>query len=253
MSNKIALHITLPFKESRLRYLNCILSNCIGYPLKTDIYVHTNVAKFPTDKLDRYSNGHIIIIHNGPEPEYLSWKCRPIIDSQKDKYDYTMYSDVDVVIPPQAVVYYLTYRQICNTQGYNLGFVRVYNDKGQLYNKDFPDKIAKEHVIIEHERFVKNTFVQCGMWIYDKETMIRWAQTDDFNPKKIMKRKYKKGTRIEKQVPEKSSLGLHFPGSKWYKDTIIPTKMNGNLLHPDCKVYTFNGNDNRIPFHKCIL
>lgn len=247
---KIGYHITFPYKDSRLKYIYAILKNCNGYSIPTDIFIHTTVEQFPTNAIKHYTNGKLMLLFHDND-EYLPWKCRSLISIMKNDYDFVMYSGYEMIIPPKAIDYYLKYFKLCLDNKFNIGFVKTCIHKHNEYIVNLHEPL-KRNYLYNTERYIICDNNHWGFWIYDKETIYKWIQSPEFDPRNIMKRKYnKKGQ--EKFISEKSEYGLNFPENKWFKHTIIPTTMNGTLLNLDCRVHSLIKHENlSIRFHRCV-
>ena len=77
---------------------------------------------------NKYTNGILNIIYHdltNINPFYLTWKCRDLLKQQKDDYDIFMYIEDDILVPCNAIKYWLKYNKDLIDIQYNLGFIKV--------------------------------------------------------------------------------------------------------------------------------
>jgi len=257
---KATAHITFFYDENRFKYLDKAIEYIKDHPYHTDIYIHTN--QYFRHKVFPDLN---IIVHELPEnPFYLTWKCRPIIEKQKDNYDIFMYLEDDIGIPKKAIEYWLKYKDECLRSGMNLGFLRVERNTadGLFYVSDFKKKLEKTirsgmnlgflrverniadglFYVSDFKKKLKKTITIDGMsyiinninpyvafWIYDKKEFNRFIQSKEW---KFNFKGY--------SIRASSAIGWNSPKSKRYKHTVIP--LINNSIIDDCKVYHLPNN-----------
>jgi hypothetical protein len=105
---KITKHISFYFLIDRIMYINT-------YEYRTDIFIHTNNIDLHKEMFNNYTNGYIKIIYHdlsNTHPFYLTWKCRDLLQQQRDEYDIFMYIEDDILVPYKAIKYWLKYNQI---------------------------------------------------------------------------------------------------------------------------------------------
>ena len=125
---KITKHISFYFLIDRFIYINNIIDETNKYEYTTDIFIHTNNIDLQESMFNNYTNGYIkIIYHNlsNINPFYLTWKCRELLQQQRNDYDIFMYIEDDILVPYKAIQYWLEYNKILLEMNYNLGFVRI--------------------------------------------------------------------------------------------------------------------------------
>jgi hypothetical protein len=141
---KITIHISFFFIENRIIYINNIINETNKYEYTTDIFIHTNNKDLHEGFFTPYTNGYIKIIKHDlskENPFYLTWKCRDLLKKQKDDYDIFMYIEDDILVPYNAIKYWLEYNEKLIEYGYNLGFVRIEINKDNIeYITDLPGK-----------------------------------------------------------------------------------------------------------------
>ena len=251
----IAVHITFYYIESRLRYINKILSNLSAIPHNISVFIYsTKKLDFPSV----FENVEVKVIHfnflnlrKGKRfligkrglsripsvlrqyihPYYLTWKNRKYVKRFIDQYDVQIYLEDDISFTNAAFNYWLKYKDMCMDYDYNLGFLRVEVDEDN--NKLFCSDLTKtpERIInIGNQLFLLNDHnPYCGFWIYDKEELKKFTESKEWYFK------FK-----EYDIREKSAIGWHGLNMKRYKGTIIPLQVLENnicVTHHECKVH----------------
>lgn len=269
---KIAKHITYYWNDNhtRIDILNEIIRNVNTYSYETDIFIHTNMIRsihtnttFSTDilisntkgsiniikhhityewyrgileeisnKTMRTMNKHLITKHSGL---FLSWKCRELIKEQSDTYDIFMYIEDDIIVPNNAIVnYWMNYKDICLSHGYNLGFIRVEmsDNSNQLLCSDIalPFDIKLSLTLNTIDFVINNRNVYCAFWIYDRQELLRWINSEYFNPLNVQ----------GYDIRERSAIGF----IPFYNNTILP--YSNNLLLDDCKIFHLKKNSQYV-------
>lgn len=246
---RFSVHITFHFVRERIRFLNRIISECGSYPGTADIFIHTNV-QFNSNLLFEHTTGKLnLIVHDmrGQNPYLLTWKCRGLLRELKDDYDVFMYLEDDILVPREAIDYWLQYAPLAKSRNYNLGFVRTEvtgRPDGAECITDLPKvRLPRVYASIEGVEFIFNSVnPYCAFWIYDKDTFARWTDSPLYDPKNIK----------EFDVREKSATGLHGPLTRWFSGTVIPVVDSGSKLHPACKVRHMGNNYTRNS-HFCTV
>ena len=129
---KISVHITLYLKndiKKKLRDFSKIHNSFFKLSNKTKIFVHTN------KKIKNFKKNLFFIYHNikKENPYRLTWKCRVLMEQQKNDFDYFIYSEDDMLFTKDNFKYWLKYKKLFNRHTYNVGFVRT--EKPQNSNK----------------------------------------------------------------------------------------------------------------------
>jgi len=279
---KITTHISFYYNSDRFCYINRIIQECNHYPFTTDIFIHTN-NHFSNELLHEYTNGTIqIMVHDlsNIHPYMLTWKCRDLLKNQSNEYDIFMYIEDDILVPKDAILYWLKYNEVLVQHSYNLGFVRIETLDGEEYITDIP-KNKNLHKLLKYDQIVSVTksdrdslsdtnelfvinekYPYCAFWIYNKSEFHRFIHSEFYKlPNNI-------GNYGNYGIREHSAFGLHEIKANWYKHTIIPVVEHENnnasnikyLLHPSCRIYhlpnnyvTNSSNDfATIKFSECI-
>ena len=84
---KICVHITFFVKDKKkidFNKLNKVIKNYLTLTKKTYVFVHTNI------NIKKKLKSVNFITHNltNEDPHKLSWKCRTLMEKQKNQFDY---------------------------------------------------------------------------------------------------------------------------------------------------------------------
>ena len=245
---KITKHISFYFLLDRLCYINRIIDETYNYEYITDIFIHTNLVSLDINMFNKYTNGILNIIYHdltNINPFYLTWKCRDLLKQQKDDYDIFMYIEDDILVPCNAIKYWLKYNKDLIDIQYNLGFVRIEIKDNIEYITDLttPLDLDLDSIINLNETTycINNKNPYCAFWIYNKEEFTKFINSKYYDISNI----------INYGIRESSAIGLHGISTNWYLNTVIPY-MNNKLID-DCKIYHMPNNyatDNNTPFAK---
>jgi hypothetical protein len=183
-SQKMVQHITFFYIEERIKYLNEVLDNTDKYKLTTDIFIHTNDKAFKKEKLVSYKNGSLEIIWHdisGEDPHNLAWKCRSLLEQQKDMYDIFMYTEDDILVNNSTIEYWLKYKDLVLKHKYQLGFIRVETSKKNMvainqFHKNPPDKIIDS----DNNKYFVVPQPYWAFWIYDKNEFNKFVKGPDY-------------------------------------------------------------------------
>lgn len=263
-------HIVFKFREERIEYLKLIVEEFENYPFKVDVFIHCDKKLKSNLVIKNYKNGQIFIkTHNLKKyilykgwKYRLTFKARESISKQANNYDIFIYLEDDILIPKNAINYWLKYKNLCLQNKLNLGFLRIEVKDGTEYLSDLTSKLNNE-IQINNIKFIINDLnPYTAFWIYDKKEFKKWLNSDYYDLKKIhgfnnknsrvlkflhldsinylqyliYDRKHK---RID-SVMEASAFGLAYPGLKWYENTVI--KLENNKVDRDCLVFHLSNN-----------
>ena len=236
---KIAVHISFFYLEQRISYINRILLETAKYREYTDVFIHTNSATLTPDAFMPYINGIIHIVYHDlsdTHPYYLTWKCRGLMFEQRDEYDVFMYLEDDVLVPANAIEYWIKYNPLLVPINYNLGFLRIETDEANGCNKEYITDLHGDrfdHLLeIGDATFcVNNKNPFCAFWIYSREEFGRFIGSDIYrfcnNPDRY-------------DIRELSAVGFHGEKMGRYINTVIPIIQS--KLCEGCKIYHMSNN-----------
>ncbi len=232
---KISVHITLFIKgnkDKKLKNFSKIYKSFFSLSRHTKIFVHTNI------KIKNFRKNLFFIYHNikKENPYRLTWKCRSLMESQKNNYDYFIYSEDDTLFNKKNFKYWLYFKKNLNKKKYNVGFVRTEMSKidKSLWTTDQFEQL-NEYIVIENKKFVvlKNPYF--AMWIYDKKEFKNFVNSKYWNLNNW--RGLNSFTKLYDR--EKSAVGWHGLNMNRYIATVIPLKRN-NILKSSLITHSSN-------------
>tara|TARA_B100000900_G_scaffold396211_1_gene395297 strand:- start:944 stop:1786 length:843 start_codon:yes stop_codon:yes gene_type:complete len=232
---KLAVHIC-SFNgkdyQKRFIYLKKIVKNYFAISKKIKIFIHTNKIS------EKYKIKNIeYIAHDlkNENPFYLSWKCRSLIEKQKMKFDYFIYSEDDILFSKHNFKYWLNYKKICIKNNLNLGFLRTESKNKKIFSTDLINQINFK-MMIEGKMFaVNNINNYCAFWIYDRKELNKFIKTN------FWKFKWKgKNIHAFYGIREMSAVGWHGKNMFRYIATVIP--LVNKKLHSSCFIKHLSNN-----------
>jgi hypothetical protein len=245
---KACKHIAFFYREDRLNYLNQMIQAANTYPFYTDIFIHTNTI-FDTDTLTKPTNGEIFLIGHDltkKDPMRLPWYIRPLMKSQKDAYDIFIYTEDDILVPKEAIEYWLTNKDICIRNGCTLGFLRMEVD---WEGKEFISDLHNEHSVSQQMTKITNlnstlyaindVNPYVAFWIYDKQEFHRFLESPHWNPNALLPMY---------GVREAAAIGMASTRTpdRLYAHTLLP--LDTLKVLPACRVYHLANNYVNTPY-----
>ena len=235
---KISVHIPYytngdPKKILRLKK---VCKNYLNLSKNVSIFIHSNKKIKSNNKKIKYITHNLKFQH----PYKLTWNCRKLMYLQKNDYDIFIYGEDDIIFSKDNFNYWLKYKDTCNKNNYNLGFLRVEerNKNNLLYSSDQTEKI-KYGLTIKANKFVKLESPFNCLWIYEKKEFKKFIKTKywNFDFKWITI----SGVLL---IREMSAVGWHGENMSGqymnrYKATILPIK-RGELLKESFIIHSTN-------------
>ena len=175
---KISVHIPLYLENvSEKKRIKNFTKTCNGFlnlSSNTEVFVHSNKNMKSKNKKIKFIQYNFKNIH----PFKLTWFCRKLMQKQKNNYDIFIYSEDDIFFFKKNLKYWLEYKDICMSNGYNLGFLRVEKNKKnkKLYSSDQISKSAYYINLFNKKYFVVDN-PYCAFWIYDKKEFNKFVDT----------------------------------------------------------------------------
>jgi len=105
----------------RFDYLKENIENLKTLSIKNDIFVHTHNEFLDDKKLDARIIKHQIN-DNDLDKGYLTWKCRSLMEEQKNDYEYFCYLEHDIKFSEVNLQYWLKYQDQLDKKNFHLGF-----------------------------------------------------------------------------------------------------------------------------------
>ena len=174
---KITVHIPFYIDNNINKkniFLKRVCKNYLKISKNLEIFIHTN-------KIIKKNSKKIKFIYHdftNDDPYKLTWNCRKLMFSQKDKYEIFIFGEDDIIFSKKNFNYWLKYKDLCIRNNYNLGFLRteVKRKSNLLYSTDQVSKI-KYHVNLYKKKFAKLENSYSSFWIYDKNEFQKFTQT----------------------------------------------------------------------------
>lgn len=146
------------------------------------------------------------------------------MEKQKNSYDYFIYTEDDILFKKKNFEYWEKYKNQCLTNEYNLGFVRVEDNKSKgLYMVDIFHSLYKYIFINKNKYFINDVNPYCAFWIYDK------IEFQKFINMKIWKFNWKKNYQAFGDIRAMAAMGIHGINMPKYKNTIIPVNKSNKI------------------------
>ena len=227
MNEKIVVHISFfqvrkySQKHQKITNLRKIIENYLKISKNLDIYIHSNKAT--TLKNNKHIFKRIYNLKN-QHSFYLTWKFRKEMEKQKNSYDFFIYTEDDILFTKKNFEYWKKYKDQCLSNKFNLGFMRVEDNKSKgLYLVDIFHSLYKYIFINDNKYFINDVNPYCAFWIYDKIEFQKFVNT------KIWKFNWKKNYQAYGNIREMAAIGMHGINMPKYKKTIIPVNKSNNV------------------------
>ncbi len=222
---KISVHIPYFFdikKKLQVKNFDKVCKSFLNISKNTKIFVHTNKKN--------KNKKNIKFIHykfKDDHPYKLTWYPRKLMEKQKNKFDFFIYCEDDLLFTKKNFNYWLKYKDTFLRNSYNVGFVRVeVNKKDKLmYTADQVSK-SKFFVEINFKKYLVISNPHCAFWIYDKNEFNEFIKTKFY--KFQWKWITKSGILLYREMASHGWYGTNMNGIDMnrYKATIIPFKKN---------------------------
>ena len=207
---------------TRFDFLKENIENLKKLSIKSDIFVHTHNNFLDDKKLDAEIINHKIK-DSDLEKGYLTWLSRPIMEKQKNHYDYFMYLEHDIRFSEKNLQYLLNYQDLLNEKKFHLGYLIYEKNQNDFKNYciHLTKKLMKFIKIDKQKFFINDLENYCCFWIYNKEIFKNFINTDWWSFKK-------KPTNFRHYygITERSSIGYHAFSMNYFKSTLLP-EING--------------------------
>ena len=220
----------------RFDYLKENIENLKTLTIKNDIFVHTHNEFLDDKKLDARIIKHQIN-DNDLDKGFLTWKCRSLMEQQKNDYEYFSYLEHDIKFSELNLQYWLKYQDQLDKKNFHLGFL-IYernNSNNQNYSIHIVRKLNK-YLKIEGKKFVINDLENyCCFWIYNKDQFHKFLKSEWWSFKKRAH-----NFRHNYGITERSSIGFHSFNMNYFKATLIPEI--DNQPDPNCFIEHMTNN-----------
>tara|TARA_Y100000590_G_scaffold281475_1_gene316613 strand:- start:242 stop:1162 length:921 start_codon:yes stop_codon:yes gene_type:complete len=207
---------------TRFDYLKENILNLKKLSIKNDIFIHTHNNHLDDKNLEAKIIKHEIDQEN-LEKGYLTWLSRPMMEKQKNDYEYFMYLEHDIKFTEENLQYWFKYQTKLSHQNFHLGFL-IYeknHNNNQKYSVHLAKKLDK-FINLNHQKYIVNDWDNyCCFWIYNKKQFHNFLNTKWWSFKKKLT-----NFRHNYGITERSALGLHAFNINYFKATLIPEKNN---------------------------
>jgi hypothetical protein len=246
---KITKHIAFFYREDRLNYLNQMIQAANTYPFVTDIYIHSNIL-FDIDSLTKPTNGQVFLIGHDlskKDPLHLPCYVRPLMKAQRAAYDIFIYVEDDILIPKEAIDYWLAYKDKCIRNNCNLGFLRMEKDKeGREYVSDLHNEHSVSQQLTKVGKLedlvvaINDVNPYVAFWIYDQSEFKRFTESYAWDPATLVP---------AYDIRAAAAIGMHQIRleTKLYLATVLPLTEQLKPL-PGCRVYHLPSNYAEMPY-----
>ena len=220
----------------RYDYLKENITNLKKLSIKNDIFIHTHNEFLDDKKLNAKIIKHQID-DDDLDKGYLTWKCRSLMEEQRNDYDYFSYLEHDIRFTEVNLQYWLKYQDQLGKKNYHLGFL-IYernNSENQNYSIHIVRKL-KKYLNIEGKKFVINDLENyCCFWIYNKVQFHKFITSSWWSFKRRAH-----NFRHNYGITERSSIGFHSFNMNYFKATLLPEI--DNQPDPDCFIEHMTNN-----------
>jgi hypothetical protein len=201
-----------------------------------EIFVHTHNNFLNNKKISSK-----IIIHKLSAEDlnkgYLTWKCRELLERQKNKFDIFIYCEHDIFFTKKNFKYWLQHKDELIKKNFNLGFLTTefnYSDN-KFYSIHLQKKLTN-YINIKNKKYMINPQPYCCMWIYDR------IEFNSFIKTKWWKFKWNgKNYLCFYGVTEMSGIGWNGMNMDRYKSSAIHVN-NNNKLNSGCFIRHLTNN-----------
>ena len=168
---------------------------------------------------------------------YLTWKCRSLMEEQKNDYEYFCYLEHDIKFSEENLQYWLKYQDQLHKKNFHLGFL-IY-ERNNLDNQKYSIHIVRKlnkYLKIEDKKFVINDLENYScFWIYNKDQFHKFLRSKWWSFKKRAH-----NFRHNYGITERSSIGFHSFNMNYFKATLLPEI--DNQPDPNCFVEHMTNN-----------
>ncbi len=202
----------------RFDFLKENIENLKKLSIKNDIFIHTHNDFLEDKNLDAQVINHNINDQD-LEKGHLTWLSRPMMEKQKNEYEYFMYLEHDIKFSEENLRYLLKYQKNLSEKFFHLGFL-IY-EKNHNDNKKYCIHVGerlKKFININSQNFFINDFENyCCFWIYDQKIFNQFIKTDWWSFKRKLT-----NFRHNYGVTERAALGFHALNINYFKATLLP-------------------------------
>ena len=221
---------------TRFDFLKENIENLKKLSIKNDIFIHTHNNYLDDKKLEAQIITHKIN-EKDLEKGHLTWLSRPLMEKQKNDYDFFMYLEHDIGFSEKNLQYFLEHQDQLSEKKFHLGYL-IYEQNHKDHKKyciHLTNKLTKFIKIDKQIFFLNDVENYCCFWIYNKKIFNNFVKTKWWSfEKKLTNFRHHYG------ITERSSLGYHALNINYFRATLLP-QVN-NKLDPNCFVEHMTNN-----------
>jgi hypothetical protein len=183
ISGRLLARVAFHLRRWRVKYLVEVIAQLRALPFSDVVIAVDTNSPDAVDFIQRFCSVDDIKVHTGlTDPRRLTWAHRDAMRAAFPHFDYFLYTEDDILLPPAAVAIWRERLPSLVKHGFLPGFLRVEeNRKGQLVASDFCHPDSPEQVVFIDDRpYLHTNFPYQAMWLYDKETMRAFLASDIF-------------------------------------------------------------------------
>jgi hypothetical protein len=186
IAGRLVVRVAFHLARARMKFLVEMLEQLRELPF-SEIYIAVDTNSGETKKLLEAAGidfVNAVEVHENLEhPFKLTWVHRDRLRAVVDQFDYFMYVEDDILIPPQAIRLWHARLPVLKPLGFLPGFMRVeLNRAGELVTSDFRTPAASALVrTIEGKHYLDTPYPYQAFWICDKDTMLEFLNSDIYD------------------------------------------------------------------------
>ena len=180
---RLLARVPFHFRRSRLKYLVEVIEQLRLLPFKEVVIALDTNWPHAGDVIRKFCAVDEIEAHTDLEsPLRLAWTHRKAMKAAFADFDYFLYIEDDMLLTPAAIRIWHERLPSLVKHGYLPGFLQVEeNRKGELVASDFAQPDAHDAVrFIDGNPYLHSKFPYQAMWLYNKETMRVFLESDVF-------------------------------------------------------------------------
>jgi len=181
----LLVHIAFHFVPHRWRYLERVLTGLCEFAVDRLLIVvdsNTNDVSHLLNGLRFPEHCHVRVdVHTSlSHPFRLTWAHRSHMASVLNSFEYFMYLEDDIYVPPETFNAWLRRSGSLSRRDFVHGFLRVENDyAGRPMASDWRTPAKRPAVFeIDGIRYIRPTWFYQACWLYSRETMRRFVETE---------------------------------------------------------------------------
>lgn len=165
---KVLVTVAFHYNSNRVNQFKKVIDNYKSYGCEVDVVVYTNDNSL--EKIN-FNDIKIIVCDNLSHPFHLTWKPREYISEKYKDYDWIIYQEDDILIPPYHFVHYINRFNELYNEKCMPSFVQIEELNNEKYIVNFTKQITKEIITINNERYFSPIEPYNAFWILPKKVI----------------------------------------------------------------------------------